>query len=146
MGLIKKAKKEMSEDMPMKGKGMSLPIALNVQRQAKKKKMAQGGAVSKGHEVAAVGGPGREMSKLRKDPDPILMAEGGMAEEPTSSSGRTLAEEIMAKKRMKKMEFSDEEGMSMDKGEDMDAIKKENYADGGMVDLDEESEEQPNDY
>lgn len=66
------------------------------------------------------------------------MAEGGEVESP----------------KTQKMEFSDREAdhitiydhKDKDEQEGMDAIKKENYADGGMVDLDELSEEDPNEY
>lgn len=118
-------------------KNTDLSMAVNVQRAAKRKKMAQGGEVSFGHEVADNGGPGREMAKLRKNPDPMLMSEGG-----------SVSEKIMAK-RSKSLDFNEDNGGLTTNTYDMrdeDAIKKENYADGGMVDLNEESEEHPNEY
>lgn len=66
------------------------------------------------------------------------MAEGGEVN-PIEEKGTEKAMENQ--RHSKKLDFDkDDEGMTLE------AIKKENYADGGMVDLDEESEEMPNDY
>lgn len=110
MSPLFKPKSKKSESESPKSEKPSLSIALNVQKHAKKKKMADGGEV-----------PERAPSA-------------------DDAESKSMAKEIMERRRMKNMNFKDEEGMTIDK------IGKENYADGGMVDLDEESEEQPNEY
>ncbi len=70
-----------------------------------------------------------------------MFAEGGeVTRAPASSEDEATQAAMDEKAHHQALDFSDEEGMTMD------ANKKENYSEGGMADLNEESEEHPNDY
>lgn len=168
-------KKSMSEmEMPAKPKGDSLPIAYGVQKAQKKKKFAYGGKAEadanpgtparkpddsrppKGQfmsgdndikandfveMIASDGRPSLDsmqdgMSVAERIRRKRMMAEGGMVPADDAETEKSMDD----MKRKKDMSFSDDEGMSMD------ALKKENYAEGGMVDLDANDEESPNQY
>lgn len=55
------------------------------------------------------------------------MSDGGDVPEPTSSSDESIAQRILRENRSKKLDFKDEEGMTLE------SIKKENYAEGGLL-------------
>lgn len=141
-----KSKKAISKNIETEMKAgkpqdQSIAIAYNVQRKAKKKKMAYGGMAE------ADGNPGTPAKKpdnRRLNEEDYMgdkWADGGEIEsrDPASSDVDdhydSIADAIRAKKRSKSLDFKEGEGEQV-----------EGYADGGMVDLEEESEEHPNYY
>lgn len=104
MSPLIKSKFKKSEEKKEPGKAKDLALAMSVQRAAKKKKMAEGGAVQSAEEE----GTDRAMENMRHG---------------------------------KKLDFT-----NPDEGMTLESIKKENYADGGEVDLSENAEEEPNEY
>lgn len=146
----KSASNDKSDSKPS-ADSKSLPIAMNVQRAAKKKKMAYGGRAQDD------GNPGTPTPKPddRRLPKEEYMSSQNEVRPSSSSSmismaprpsidseqdGMSLAERIRYKRKMAEGGMVDSDQMGVD------ALKKEMYADGGMVDLDEESEESPNQY
>jgi hypothetical protein len=157
-----KSKSKKSEPTPeTKTDKPSMAMAFNMQRQAKKKKMALGGQVDDNKDIypnekdllgtqEVTGRPQPQPPKMYdKAPHPAMlsgaeesavhsmvseimkrrkMAEGGLVDD----------ESTEASKRSTKLDFSDDEG-AHPLQDDMDHM-----ADGGMVDIEENGEEEPN--
>lgn len=129
----------------------SLPLAMSIQRQAKKKKMAYGG---KAEADGNPGTPGRKSDdnrppndeymtnhhSVRPNSDTTMVSMDPRASIDSEEDGMSLAERIRRKRMLAEGGMVDSNQMGMD------AIKKEQYTDGGMVDLDENDEESPNQY
>lgn len=144
----KSSKKSDPKDMEESSSGKSLPIAMNIQKMTKKKKMSDGGmaltgpnarnaaqvkeAQAKGERREKFVGPGA-LSEAERN----AMADGGEVQ--------SIASKIRAK-RSKSLDFTGpDEGLDTTiydhRKADEDAMKKENYADGGMIEDNEEAGE-----
>lgn len=152
----KKSKSAPSNDKmdPKPTAAKSLPLAMSIQKQSKRKKLAYGG---KAEADGNPGTPARKPDDSRPPKDQFMTGQHPVRPNATSSmipmEGRpsidemqdvlSIAQQIMHRRKMA------EGGMAGDEDSQMDpfaAMKKEMYANGGMVDLDMNDEESPNQY
>lgn len=149
----KKSKSAPSNDEmdPKPSAAKSLPLAMSIQKQSKRKKMAYGGKAQNDNNP---GTPARKPDDMRPAKDEYMTGQHPVRPNSMSSmipmEGRpsidemqdvlSIAQKIMHRRKMAEGGMVDSDQMGMD------AMKKEMYADGGMVDLDMNDEESPNQY